>query len=92
MGASKKKKKIGATGVRQGKVGSSDTAVAAYERLVSALDATGQPGAAQEAARTVRLMGIVLANPSGAACFLQVAFPTAFPAMYARCMMAPSHN
>jgi hypothetical protein len=68
MGGSKKKKKSGAPGVRPDKPGSSDTAVAAYERLVSALGASERPGAAEAAARTV------LATPSGAACFLQVAF------------------
>ena len=74
MGGSRKKKKAGAPGSRPDKAGSSDTVVAAYERLIGALGASGRPGAAEEAARSVQRAGTVMANPSGAACFFQVAF------------------
>ena len=74
MGAGKKhKKKSGPTGGRQAQAGAPDGVVAAYARLLTALGALEMPGAAVEAARAARSAPLVMATPSGAACYLEVA-------------------
>ena len=73
MGAAKKqKKKAGSASGRQGQAGAADATVAAYDRFFRTLGALETPGTAAEAARAVRAATLIMAKPSGAACFFEV--------------------